>query len=1084
MRKIFLSLVFSIFSFYLGSLFSQEARLLRFPAIHDNQVVFTYAGDLYTVDKSGGTARKLTNGNGFELFARFSPDGSQIAFTGQYDGNTEVYIIPKEGGEPKRLTYTATLSRDDLSDRMGPNNIVMTWTPDGKNVVYRSRKQTFNDFKGQLFSVSTKGGLSEELPFASASWCSYAPNGKKLAMNRVFREFRTWKYYKGGMADDVWIFDFDTKEFVNITNNDAQDIFPMWYGDKIFYCSDRDRIANIFCYNVKDKTTRKISNFDFYDVKFPSVGNKEIIFENGGFLYTLNPETEAITKLEIFITEDLAIGRNKLKDASKNIENVSIAPDGNRLAIVGRGDVYSVPVKSGVTRNITNNSGANDRSAVWSPDGKHIAYISDMDGEFEVYIQGQSGLTPPIKITSGTGTYIFDIEWSPDSKKILFNDKMMRLRYVDVASKKVTEIEQNPHWEIRSFCWSPDSKWVSYSRQESNGFNTIMLYSLEQNKIFPVTDKWYTSENPVFSDDGKYLFFTSNRDFNPTYSSTEWNHVYNNMANIYFVTLSKDTPDPLAYSNDEVKVLSDLETEKKDTDKNKDKKEQDKSTSTKIDTDNLINRIIGIPGAGGYYRISACIGEKLYYSHGGGLKMYDLKSTKDSKVTDIGNRMWLYDISFDKKKALIYSDSKYYVVDLPTSKITLDKNVDLSDMKVIVDNQAEWTQIYNEAWRQMRDFFYVKNMHGADWEKMREKYAVMLPFVKTKDDLNYLIGELIGELNAGHAYINGGDKDIPERIPMGLLGAKLERDNSGYYKIKTLLKGENWRKDVRSPLTEVGMNVEEGDFIIAVNGKSTKDMNDIYESLVNTAGKEVILSISKNANEKNKRDIIVVPTASEANLYYYTWVQNNIRKVEEATNGQVGYIHIPDMGVDGLNEFAKYFYPQLDKKALIIDDRGNGGGNVSPMILERLGREITRANMSRNQQIPTQTPTKMMLGPKVLLIDRYSASDGDLFPYGFRKHGLGKIVGVRSWGGIVGIRGSLPFVDGTTLNKPEFTSYDSDGSGYIIEGYGVDPDVFIDNNLYQEYFGVDAQLEKAIEIILEELKNYKGLPEIPKDPIR
>lgn len=1079
MKKTILSLAL-IFAAML--IYADETRLLRFPTIHDNQVVFSYAGDLYAVEKSGGIARKLTSHKGFEIFPRFSPDGTQIAFTGQYDGNTEIYLIPAKGGEPKRLTYTATLSRDDLSDRMGPNNIVMSWDPDGKNVIYRSRKQTFNSFKGQLFSVSTEGGSSEELPVSVGSWCSFSPDGKKMAMNFVMREFRTWKYYKGGMADDVYIFDTETGISENISNNNSQDIFPMWYGDKIFYCSDRDRIMNIFCYNISTKQTHKVTDFDEYDVKFPSAGNKEIILENGGYLYTLDPLTEKLRKLTISIQDDVDKGRNKLKDASKNIGNISLSPDGNRLAITGRGDVFTVPAKSGITRNITESSNAHDRNAAWSADGKYLAYISDMDGEFEIYIQAQDGLSKPIKITSDADTYIFDLRWSPDSKKILYSDKKMRLRYIDVGTKKITEITRNPYWEIRSYDWSPDSKWIAYSEQITNEFSQVMLYSLDKNETYPVTDRWYSSHSPIFSDDGKYLFFTSNRDFNPTYSSTEWNHVYNNMTRMYFAVLAISTKNPFEYKNDEVS----LEKKTDENLKKDDKKTPDTPTvkATKIDTENLSARIVAVPGNPASYRISGYVNGKLYYikndTDGRSLRMYDLKEQKD---TELGKNMQL-SFSADKKKALVSSQRNFYVINTPTAKINLEKAVDLSNMKVLVDNQAEWTQIYHEAWRQMRDFFYVENMHGVDWEKMRDKYAVMLPYVKCKDDLNYLIGELIGELNVGHAYVNGGDRELAERIPMGLLGAKLERDKSGYYQIKTILKGENFRSNLRSPLTEIGMNIKEGDYIVGINGKSTKEMTDIYQSLINTAEKEIILSISSSADESNKRDIVVKPVGDESNLYYYTWVQDNIRKVDEATNGEVGYIHIPDMGVSGLNEFAKYFYPQLDKKALIIDDRGNGGGNVSPMILERLGREITRANISRNQLSPSQTPTKMILGTKVLLINRYSASDGDLFPYGFRKHNLGKIIGERTWGGIVGIRGTLPFVDGTVLNRPEFTSFDSKGSGYIIEGHGVEPDIEIKNDPYKEYFGEDAQLDKAIEVVLEELKNYKGLPEIPTDPIR
>jgi len=1093
MNRPLLTLTLFCLPFFYG--FSQpkeEARLLRFPAIHNEQVVFVYAGDLYTANVKDGVARKLTNDKeGFEMFPRFSPDGKTIAFTAQYDGNTEVYTMPANGGIPKRLTFTATLSRDDISDRMGPNNIVMTWTPDGENVLYRSRKQSFNSFVGQLYKVSKNGGISEEIPLITGSWCSFSPDGKLMAMNRVFREFRTWKYYRGGMADDIWIFNPKTGAIENITNNPAQDIFPMWYGDYIFFCSDRDRIMNIFCYNTKTKQTKKVTHFDVYDVKFPSAGNNVMIFENGGFLYTLDPKTEKVEKLTIYINDDGAVGRDRMKNATKNITGTAISPDGNRAVFSARGDIFTVPAKEGITRNITQSSGAHDRNATWSPDGKTIAYISDMDGEFEIYIQAQDGLTPPTKITSNTGTYIFNIQWSPDGKKILYSDKMMRLQFVDVESKKVTQIERNPYWEIRDYDWSPDSKWVAYARQGANSFNTIQLYSVEEKKTYPVTDQWYSSFSPVFSDDGHYLFFVSARDFNPTYSATEWNHVYNNMARIYFVPLTKEAKNPFAYKNDEVETqgIASQQDDENKNDKEKlqddDNKDKQKAKQIKIIAENLPDKILALPLNPGGYTLYGCLKMKVYYycRNSDALKMFDLKDGKN-KETELGKKIQIQDISLNLKKFLVSNSDKFYIIDVPSGEIKLDNALNLSDLKVWVNNQEEWAQIYNEAWRQMRDFFYVENMHGVDWKKMREKYGVLLPHIKCKDDLNYIIGELIGELNAGHAYINGGDKFAPERIKTGLLGAKLTRDKSGYYQISKILQGENWRSDLRSPLTEVGMNIKEGDFIVAINGKSTQYMNDIYEALVNTVDKEVLLSISSNPHEKNVKTVIIKPIMDESGLYYFDWVRENIRKVSEATNGEVGYIHIPDMGVEGLNEFAKYFYSQLDKKALIIDDRGNGGGNVSPMILERLSREISRANMTRNALFPTQTPTKMMLGPKVCLINNYSASDGDLFPYGFRKHNLGKIIGVRSWGGVVGIRGSLPFVDGTVLNKPEFTSFDAAGAGYIIEGYGVDPDIWIDNDPYKEYFGEDAQLNKAIEVILEELKNYKPLPPIPPAPER
>ena len=521
-----------------------EARLLRFPAIHGDQVVFTYAGDIYTVARSGGMARKLTNHEGFEMFAKFSPDGKQIAFTAQYDGNTEVYIMPSEGGVPVRLTYTATLGRDDISDRMGPNNIVMTWTPDGKNIIYRSRKQTFNDFIGQLYKVPADGGLSAELPLSTGGFCSYSPDGSKLAFNRVMREFRTWKYYKGGMADDIRIFDFVTGEVVNITDNDAQDIFPMWYGDNIYFLSDRDRTMNLFVYHTGTRQIRKLTNYTDYDIKFPSLGNNAIIYENGGYLYIFDLQTEKTTKINVTIAEDFYGGRNELKDASKSISNADLSPDGKRVVFSARGEVFSVPAEEGITRNLTESSGAHDREAIWSPDGKYIAYLSDKSGEYEIYIEAQDGSSEPVQLTSNADTYKFTIVWSPDSKKILWNDKKMRLQYVNIETKEVKLVDNSKYWEFMQFCWSPDSNWIAYMTQLPNNFGKIMLFNTETGRKYAVTDDWYTSNSPVFSKDGKYLFFASGRDFNPIYSETEWNHAYQNMERIYMVILAADTPNP------------------------------------------------------------------------------------------------------------------------------------------------------------------------------------------------------------------------------------------------------------------------------------------------------------------------------------------------------------------------------------------------------------------------------------------------------------------------------------------------------------------------------------------------------------
>lgn len=1087
MRR-FVTLLLVLVAFVVNGL-SQETRLLRFPAVNGNQVVFSYAGDLYTVALSGGIARKLTNDIGYEVFPHFSPDGNKIAFTGQYDGNTEVFTIPAQGGVPQRLTYTATLNRDDISDRMGPNNIVMAWTPDGKSIIYRSRKQTFDDFVGQLFKVSENGGLSEELPLSTGGFCSYSPDGKKLAFNRVFREFRTWKYYKGGMADDIRIFDFDTKEIKNITNTITQEIIPMWIGDEIYFLSDRDRTMNLFVYNIKTGETQKVTNFTEYDIKFPSNSNSTIVFENGGYIYKFDVKTKSSEKIPITVIDDFEYSRSALKDASDNIFEGDISPNGERVVFSARGDVFTVPSEKGITRNLTQTSEAHDRSAAWSPDGRYIAYLSDKSGEYEIYMQAQDGSSEAIKLTDGADTYKFAISWSPDSKKILFNDRKFRLQYVDIDTKKVTLVDKGEYGQIYSFNWAPDSKWITYTLRDENRFGVIYSYNLEKALKQPVTDNWYDSSQPTFSNDGKYLLFSSDRDFNPIYSQTEWNHAYQAMSKVYLVLLSKDTPSPFSLENNEVVIAQsetpktiDAKTEKGTKDVAK--KEATPAVTVKIDFDNISSRVIALPIDVAYYGNINCIDGKVYYnqykpeSESSTVRMYDLKKKTE---TELGESIG-FTISSNGKKMLVNKNKSYYVIDLPSAKISLEKPMDLSSMKVWVDYRKEWKQIFDESWRQMRDFFYVENMHGVNWKAMHDKYAVLLPYVNHRADLTYLIGEMIGELSIGHAYVNSGKKPEPERIKLGLLGAKISKHSSGYFQIDQILDGTSWNSQIRSPLQEVGINVVKGNFILAVDGKDLKDVNDIYRTLIGKAGKTVELVVNSKPELAGSRKVLVTPIKDESSLYYYDWVQGNIKKVSEATNGQVGYIHIPDMGREGLNEFVKYFYPQLTKKGLIIDDRGNGGGNVSPMILERLSRVVYRQTMSRGNTHASTIPSETHVGPKVLLLNQYSASDGDLFPYGFKRLGLGTVIGVRSWGGVVGISGSLPFVDGGDLRKPEFASFSSDTSDWIIEGHGVDPDIIVDNDPYKEYMGIDDQLTKAIEVVKEQLKNYKELPKIPVAP--
>ena len=594
----------------------QESRLLRFPAIHGDKIIFSYAGNLYTVASTGGTARKLTSDVGYEMFARFSPDGKWVAFTGQYDGNTEVYLMSSEGGIPKRLTYTATLDRDDVSDRMGPNNLVMAWR-DNTHIVYRSRMIEPNDFKGQLFVASVEGGVPEQLPLPRGGFCSFSPDGKRMVYNRVFREFRTWKRYRGGQADEVWLYDFDTKQTTNLTNNPAQDIIPMWGGNKIYFTSDRDenKRLNLYSYDLTTKETKKYTSFTDFDIKFPSIGDNAIVFENGGYIYRFDLATEKYEKVTIVIDEDFALGRTNIVDVSKSIINYEIAPDGNRALFGARGEIFTVPAKYGNTRNLTNTSGVHERGSKWSPDGKWISYVSDASGEDEVYIMPQDGSAPGTQLTKNGDTYKYQALWSPDSKKLMWSDRKQRLQYVDVESKKMTQVTQATAFEITNYSWSPDSKWIAYANPEDSAMTMVYLYSLDKKETYPVTDGWYSSFEPTFSSDGKFLYFVSDRSFNPTLSQTELDHVYNDMSRIYFVTLAKDTKSPFEPKSDEVKIKeAGKESEKPD------KKKDDKSDAkppVKVDVDGLQQRIAAVPVTPASYRNLTSVGDKLYYVRNG-----------------------------------------------------------------------------------------------------------------------------------------------------------------------------------------------------------------------------------------------------------------------------------------------------------------------------------------------------------------------------------------------------------------------------------------------------------------------------------
>ncbi|WP_221030699.1 S41 family peptidase [Actomonas aquatica] len=1108
-----LAILLSASVFAAGESSSSSTRLLRFPTTNGEQIVFSYAGQLYTVDVAGGTARRLTNTPGYAVFPRFSADGAQLAFTGQYDGNTEVYVMPATGGEPQRLTTSATLGRDDLADRMGPNNIVMAWRNTAPEIAFRSRAIEYNSFNGQLYTVGLDGDVPERLPVPRGGFLTFSPDDSKIAYNRIFREFRTWKHYRGGMADDVWILDLKSGELENLTNDPAQDIFPMWASDNhVYFVSERTPRANLFSVDLTTKEIKQLTHFTDFDVKFPSLGPDAVVFENAGQIWRFDLATQTAAVVPITVIDDRTDTRPSYRSVENYVESVSPSPDGARVTVVARGEVFTVPAQHGPTRNLSNTPGVHERSATWSPDGKWVAYLSDATGEFELYLRAQDGSGEATQLTDDATSYAFGIDWSPDSKKLLWADRDQRLRMVDVESKTVTDLATNPESPIYSYTWAPDSNWVAWVRNVAAGSTRVMLTNVTDGTEIAATDEWFNANSPAFSDDGKWLLFASARDFNPIYSDVEWNYAYMDMERVYMVALAKDTESPFAPRSDEVKIAEDKPAddaksdadEKSDDEKKADDEDAEPAITVKVDTDGLYDRVIALPIEPSNYRSLYLVDGNVYYyrepgsavtgGHGGegfggdsGRQPVIVRySLEDREETVLGAYNG-FEITADHKKMLVVAGhGSFSLIDLPAKgKIELkpENKISLSGLKMVVDPRAEWAQIFDESWRQMRDFFYDANMHGVDWQAMHDKYGALVPSVATRNDLTYLIGEMIGELHIGHAYVGGGDRNNAPRIQTGLLGAQVSRDEaSRAYRIDHILPGANWHSNTRSPLTELGVNVSEGDYILAIDGRPVAEMNNLFEALIGKVGAQVKLTVNGTPTTEGARDVTIVPIGDEADLYYEQWVENNIDYVTERTDGRVGYLHIPDMGPPGLNAFVRRFYPQLNKDALIIDVRGNGGGNVSPMIIERLSREIAMIELRRGGT-PRADPGGAIYGPKVMLMDEFSASDGDIVNHRFRAAGLGKLIGKRSWGGVVGIWGSLPFIDGGSLHKPESGPYALDGSKWVIEGHGVDPDIVVDNDPWKEFHGEDQQLDRGIEEVLAELEQVEtGLPPPPPHP--
>lgn len=1063
-----------------------EGRLMRFPDIYKDRIVFVYAGDLWLVSSEGGIAKRLTTHEGLELFPKFSPDGKMIAFSGQYDGNTDVYVIPSDGGEPKRLTFYPDMKY--VPERMGFDDMVLDWFPSERKILFRTWRESFTSWLQRLYSVSLNGGLPEPLILPEGGFASFSPDGDKIAYNRVFRNFRTWKRYRGGLAQEIWIYDLKKNSIQKITDNEWTDTYPMWHKDKIYFASDRDHTMNIFCYDLNAKRIRKITNHKEFDVNWPSLGPNSIIYENGGYLFVLDLTTEKSKKIEVEIPDDRVLARARFVSAKDYITEYSLSPDGKRGLFTSRGDVFTVPAEKGNIRNLTNTSGIREKNSSWSPDGRWVAYISDRTGEDELYITSQDGKGEEIQITFDGNCYRFPPIWSPDSKKLLFADKNLKLYYVEIRSKKITLIDSSLYWEIRNYCWSPDSRWIAYAKSGENLFYSVFLYSLGDKKIYRVTEDFTDDKEPCFDPEGKYLYFFSKRDFNAQMGNFDPSFTYNQMTRIYLVTLQKDTLSPFAPESDETEI-------KKEEEKKEKNKEKEEKKEVLIDIEGIKERVVAVPiTPGNYSGLKAAKGKIFYLSFPnwtltgrepgpkGSLHLFDLKKREGKKVLAPVDG---YELCYDGEKIIYKSREEYGIIDAKAYKFKIgDGELELGGMEVKVDPKVEWGQIFNEVWRLERDFFYAPNMHGLDWEETKRKYNALLPFVSHRYDLTYVLGEMIGELCCSHTYVGGGDRPKPKKIKIGLLGVDWELDKkTGFYKIKKVYSGENWREDYRSPLTEPGVDVKEGEYVIFVDGKVLQYPTNPYSLFENTCDRIVTLKINSKPSFKNSREVEVKPVESEFGLRYLNWVESNRRKVKQKTDARVGYIYFPDMSGEGLNEFVKSFFAQIKKEGLIIDIRYNGGGFVSGMILERLRRVLVGMSSSRNAS-DYPYPGGVFHGHLVCIANGYSASDGDYFPYYFRQYKLGQIIGQRTWGGAVGIRDFRRLIDNGYITVPEFAPF-SLQSEWTMENRGVKPDIEVDNFPDLVIEGKDPQLEKAIEVIMRKIEEEpKKLPQRPPYPIR
>ncbi|MDX2029935.1 MAG: PDZ domain-containing protein [Blastocatellia bacterium] len=1073
----------------IAGLAQERPLLMQRPTMNRTHIVFSYAGDLWSVPRSGGEAVRLTTGTGIEFDPSFSPDGATIAFTGEYDGNTDVYTVPAGGGVPKRLTWHPM-----------PDSVV-GWTPDGKSILFNSPRASFS-FYLQLYTIEPDGGFPKEVPLPMAEYGSFSPDGAMIAYEPINQWQPDWKRYKGGQTDRIWIAKLSDSSIEKIPQENSNDRFPIWIGDKVFFLSDRGNANgawSLWQYDVKSKRVAQAIAPNGFDIKSASAAAgpapDAIVFEQFGSLGIYDLKSGRTRKVPVTITGDLASVRGKYLKAANWISSGAISATGARAVFETRGEVISVPAEKGDARNLTNTPGVAERDPVWSPDGKWIAWFSDASGEYALHLRDQKGMGE-IKKIALEPTFYYSPVWSPDSKKIAFSDKRLNLWYVEIEKGTPVKVATSGADRQLGQTWSPDSRWIAYHSMLKSWTHAIFVYSVEAAKSYQITDGLSDALYPQFDKGGKYLYFTASTDIGPTNGGLDMSTLpVRSTRSVYLAVLRKTDPSPFAPESDEEKVAE--EEKKGDADKPAQKPgdkpaEKKEALTVAIDFENIGQRIVALPIPNReFIGLIAGKANTLFLGEGPSLNVnapptgpvgatvhkFDLEKRKFDKVLD---SVMNFDVSANGEKMLYRQGPGWFIASTAAPPKPGEGRIRTEEMEVFVDPQAEWAQMYREVWRIQRDFFYAPNYHGLDLKATEKRYEPYLTGVAHREDLNYLFRDMLNELTVGHMFIFGGDVPDPKRVPGGLLGADFKVEN-GRYRFARIYNGENWNPRLRAPLTQPGVNVAVGEYLLAVKGRDLTATGNPYSLFEGAAGKSVVIRVGPNPDGSNSREVTVVPVPNESQLRYLAWVEDNRRKVNELSGGKLAYVHLPDTANGGYTNFNRYYFAQLDRDGAVVDERFNGGGMAAEYIVDFLRKPILNYWAVREGMEAT-TPFGVIPGPKVMITNEYAGSGGDLMPWMFRHHKVGKLVGKKTWGGLVGIGGYPQLIDGGMVTAPHFAFYNTDGQ-WEVENAGVAPDIEVEWDPAAWRQGRDLQLEKAVEVALEELKkNPVKRPQRPAYP--